>query len=89
MSERYWLVHANGGRQLIDPGQFDLSNLAEQARRVGGTLVIESVAARLPGTFGPTDLASRPFEPPISALGRLFCKRFDREAPRLQGDVRR
>src|SRR4051795_12442478 len=38
MPERYWLVHPNGGRQLIDPRQFDLTHLAEQARRIGGRL---------------------------------------------------
>ena len=73
MPERYWLVHSNGGRQLIDPGQFDLNTLAEQARDVGGRLVIESVAALAPGRpFG------RPFEPPISALGPMFRGRLNR-----------
>ena len=33
MSKFYWLVHANGGRQLIDPRYFDLDRLAEQAFR--------------------------------------------------------
>jgi hypothetical protein len=70
MPERYWLVLPNGGRQRIDPGQFDLDRLAEQARRLGGRLVVE----------GPTAAAGppRPFEPPISALGPLFRSRLDR-----------
>jgi hypothetical protein len=67
MSERYWLVHPNGGRQLIDPGQFDLTHLAEQARRVGGRLEVESLASAIP--------VGRTFEPPISALGPLFRSR--------------
>lgn len=77
--ERYWLVHANGGRQLIDPDQFDLDRLAEQALRVGGRLVIER-------WLGPPTSPSRPrppepprlFEPPISALGPMFRVRLDR-----------
>ena len=63
MPERYWLVHPNGGRQLIDPRQFDLGQLSEQARRFGGRLVIE--------TRSPTTAAEpfgKPFEPPIAAL---------------------
>jgi hypothetical protein len=67
MSERYWLVHPNGGRQLIDPGQFDLTHLVEQARRVGGRLEVESAASATP--------VGRTFEPPISALGPLFRSR--------------
>ena len=59
MSERYWLVHPNGGRQLIDPRQFDIARLAEQARRVGGRLVVEA-EARPPAP----DLASAPDGPP-------------------------
>ena len=42
MSKFYWLVHANGGRQLIDPRYFDLDRLAEQAKRNGGKLVLEN-----------------------------------------------
>jgi hypothetical protein len=67
MPERYWLVHPNGGRQLIDPGQFDLTHLAEQAGRIGGRLVVESLASSEP--------VGRPFEPPVSALGPLFRSR--------------
>jgi len=67
MSERYWLVHPNGGRQLIDPGQFDLTHLAEQARSIGGRLEVESASSATP--------VARTFEPPISALGPLFRSR--------------
>ncbi len=78
-AERYWLVHANGGRQLIDPGQFDLDHLAEQARRVGGRLVVERWVG--PGSalhrVRAADLPHA-FEPPISALPPLFRARLDR-----------
>ena len=74
MPERYWLVHPNGGRQLIDPGQFDLTHLAEQARRVGGRLVVESIVS---GSRAPSEPVGRPFEPPISALGPLFRGRLN------------
>jgi hypothetical protein len=77
-SERYWLVHANGGRQLINPGEFDLDRLAEQARRVGGRLVVE----RWVGTsHAPSPRTSQPspgFEPPVSALGPFFLARLER-----------
>lgn len=84
MSERYWLVHPNGGRQLIDPRQFDLTRLAEQARLLGGRLVIERVPASasrapealvLPGAAPPARAPA--FEPPITAVGPLFRTRFD------------
>jgi len=78
MPERYWLVHPNGGRQLIDPRQFDLTHLAEQARRVGGHLVIESIAG---GARGPVEPVGRLFEPPLSALGPLFRTRLERVHP--------
>ena len=42
MSERYWLIYPNGGRQLIDPRQFDIVGLAAKARLVGGRLVVEN-----------------------------------------------
>jgi hypothetical protein len=79
--ERYWLVHPNGGRQLIDPHQFDLDRLAEQARLVGGQLVVEGEISS--GTVGlpNTDAPARPprrFEPPLSALGPLFRSRLER-----------
>jgi hypothetical protein len=75
MHTRYWLVHPNGGRQLIDPRHFNLERLAEQARRVGGRLVIEGR-----DESATTDaVATSPvrFEPPITALGPLFQRRLD------------
>jgi hypothetical protein len=77
MPERYWLVHPNGGRQLIDPGQFDLTHLAEQARRVGGRLVVESGTSASPVGQTSMEPLGRTFEPPISALGPLFRSRFN------------
>ncbi|HEX8198990.1 MAG TPA: hypothetical protein VF590_00780 [Isosphaeraceae bacterium] len=80
MPERYWLVHPNGGRQLIDPKHFDLERLAEQARRLGGRLVVEgrdeavATAAR-PPRDGEAPAAR--FEPPLSALGPMFRNRLD------------
>jgi hypothetical protein len=53
MTERYWLIHPNGGRQLIDPHQFDLDRLASQARLVGGRLVVEGDAKLGAGEPGP------------------------------------
>jgi hypothetical protein len=84
MPERYWLVHPNGGRQLIDPHQFDLDRLAEHARRIGGRLVVERLAPPAPasreGYSLPPEPAADPrwFEPPTSALGPLFLHRLDR-----------
>lgn len=78
MSERYWLVHPNGGRQLIDPHQFDVERLAEQARLIGGRLVVEEEVS----SASVVEIASpgppRRFEPPISALSPLFRDRFAR-----------
>lgn len=69
--ERYWLIHPNGGRQLIDPAQFDLERLAEQVRRVGGRLERDGAApAGSPATRG--------FNPPASSLGLLFRARLAR-----------
>lgn len=81
MSERYWLVHPNGGRQLIDPRQFDVERLAEQAKLLGGRLVVEpdDYRAASPDTVAPTyEGPPRRFEPPVSALGPLFRDRFER-----------
>ena len=77
MSQRYWLVHPNGGRQLIDPGQFDLERLAERARQVGGRLVVEASPAAV-AEPAPPDRPPRRFEPPASALGPLFRDRLAR-----------
>lgn len=79
--ERYWLVHPNGGRQLIDPRQFDLERLAEQARLFGGQLVVESDSSLIAATASADaypDGPPRRFEPPINALGPLFRSRLDR-----------
>ena len=82
MSERYWLVHPNGGRQLIDPRQFDIERLAEQARMVGGQLIVEEAArVATPATATtpvPADGLPRRFEPPVPALGPLFRSRLER-----------
>jgi hypothetical protein len=89
--ERYWLIHPNGGRQLIDPRQFDLDRLAEQARRVGGRLVVESEALTIvaeievetqadapPLAVSEPDGPPRRFEPPVSALAPLFRSRLEK-----------
>lgn len=81
ISERFWLVHANGGRQLIDPDEFDLERLAEQARRVGGRLVVERWGGPA-YPAAPRAPEGRPgFEPPPSALGPLFRARLGRIHP--------
>ena len=79
--ERYWLVHPNGGWQLIDPMHFDIERLAEKARLIGGKLVVQGE-----DVFVSTDTMTvtkpegppRRFEPPISSLALLFRNRFDR-----------
>lgn len=91
MPERYWLVHPNGGRQLIDPRQFDLDNLVAVARRIGGrlevvgeTVVIQTgtdAGSAIEITIHDAAPLSRPplrFEPPISALSPLFRHRLDK-----------
>src|SRR4051794_11107098 len=83
MPDRYWLVHPNGGRQLIDPNQFDLDRLAEHARRIGGRLIVEGVVASPISPPMSDDIRDegappRRFEPPISALGPLFNARLER-----------
>ena len=79
MSERFWLIHANGGRQLIDPLQFDLERLAEQARRVGGRLVVERWVGQAP-TPGARPAPPRPAfrAPRLGARPALFRSRLDR-----------
>ena len=79
MLERYWMIHENGGRQLIDPGCFDLAEVADQAARVGGSLMVESHPTPMSGPVW----AARRFEPPVPALGRLFRSRLDRIYPCL------
>ncbi len=89
--ERYWLVHPNGCRQLMDPRQFNLNRLVEVARRIGGQLVVEGETVVIQTEVGsqsgivvtgrPDVSIERPalrFEPPISALAPLFCSRFER-----------
>jgi hypothetical protein len=80
MSKRYWLVHPHGGWQLIDPSQFDLDVLAEQARRMGGRLVIEGEERFVPQA--PREHANGAaqtvqFDPPVVALGHMFRKRLE------------
>lgn len=75
MSQRYWLIHPNGGRQLIDPRQFDLERLAEQAQQTGGRLIVEAdehIAALPAGAIPSPPPRPQGFEPPISALSPLF-----------------
>ncbi|MBX6312962.1 MAG: hypothetical protein IRY99_08620 [Isosphaeraceae bacterium] len=79
MPDRYWLIHPNGGRQLIDPQHFDVETLAVQAQQIGGRLVVERAAPTrepLASTVAPAPLQG--FEPPVSALGPLFRSRLDR-----------
>ena len=78
MPERYWLIHPNGGRQLIDPGQFDLNLVSEQASRVGGRLLVETNAPASGRSARMAEPVGRTFEAPASALGPLFKSRLDR-----------
>jgi hypothetical protein len=85
MPERFWLVHPNGSRQLIDPEYFDLERLSEQAKTIGAKLIVEGVSeAAVKGMeAGVSHSDSKPgkfkmFEPPISAMGPLFRARLDR-----------
>ncbi len=77
-SVQYWLIHANGGRQLIDADQFNLDSLAEQAKRVGGRLVVERWVGKKPVAGALPAVPAPQFEPPASALGPLFRARLDR-----------
>ncbi|MDX2038620.1 MAG: hypothetical protein SFX72_18375 [Isosphaeraceae bacterium] len=81
MSERYWLIHLNGCRQLIDPDLFDLDRLAVSVARFGARLEIEPGSPLEAGTRGEPSLAPRAFEPPISALEPLFRRRAERIHP--------
>jgi len=65
----YWFVGPDGDRRPVDPTRSDLDRLAEQADRSGGRLVVE-------GRVG--SVASRAYEPPVSALGLLFRERFSK-----------
>ena len=81
MTDRYWLVLPNGGRQLIDPHDFDIDALAERARRIGGRLVVETTGptpAAILAEPSATEPPPRRFEPPVSALGPLFRARLSR-----------
>ena len=49
MPERYWLVHPNGGRQLMDPRKFELDHLVEVARRMVAAVRLGDVVCRLGG----------------------------------------
>ena len=86
--ERYWLVHPNGGRQLMDPREFALDRLVEVARRIGGRLEVEGETVLIQagadaGTGvevitrdeAPLDRPPFRFEPPVSALSPLFRHR--------------
>ena len=80
-AERYWLVHPNGGRQLIDPRRFDLEGLSEKARKNGGRLFVEGHAPtdeHVAPSPAVADGPPRRFEPPVSALAPLFRDRLDR-----------
>ncbi len=88
--ERYWLIHPNGGRQLIDPRVFDLERVAEQARFLGGRLIAEGEpfdpsADPEPVPLPRQDGSPRRFEPPISALAPLFRSRLEKVYPCLVG----
>jgi hypothetical protein len=81
MPERYWIIHPNGGRQLIDPRQFDLDRLAEQAHRMGSRLVLEMEpappASKVERVSELVSGTPPHFEPPVSALSPLFQLRLE------------
>jgi hypothetical protein len=80
-TKRYWLVHPNGGRQLIDPKRFNLKRLAESARALGGEIQVETVASRVAAPRaakpGPRAQTGPEFDLPVPALGPLFKARFE------------
>jgi hypothetical protein len=82
MIDRYWLVHPNGGKQWIDPMQFDLVELARRATGFGGNLVVEK-AERAEAVAKKTVKERAPFrfEPPVGALSALFLHRLARVYP--------
>jgi hypothetical protein len=78
-TNRYWLVMPGGGRQLIDPRQFDLERVAEQARRVGGRLEVEQAPRRLaPEAISQASGPATAFEPPLSVMELMFRRRLER-----------
>jgi hypothetical protein len=88
MSKRYWLVHPHGGWQLIDPREFDLGLLAEQAKRTGGRLVVEGdyrAAPAAPQASGSEPAQTVQFDPPVLALGHMFRKRLEQIYPCKHG----
>lgn len=81
--ERYWLIHPNGGKQLIDLRKFDLDWIAAKARSIGGRIMIEGETSTEPAPPPASpepypDGPPRRFEPPISALSPLFSSRLDK-----------
>jgi hypothetical protein len=79
MAERYWLVLPNGGRQLIDPGRFDLPSVAERARQIGGRLVLEVAEAPAEAVrFIAARVDQQTYHPPVAAMEPLFRSRFQR-----------
>ena len=78
MTMRYWLELPNGGRQLIDPDEFDLDEVAGRAEKLGGRLVAERAVPIRAAATPQSAAAARPFEPPVSALGPLFRGRLAR-----------
>jgi hypothetical protein len=76
--ERVWLIHANGGRQLIDPRHFDMDALTHQASRVGGKLVVERWVGHTQVQVTRQVTPKTSFEPPVTAVGPLFRSRLDR-----------
>jgi len=60
---------------LIDPRQFNLEQLAQQALQIGGRLIVEPEERVVPSVLSTTQAtarAQREFEPPVVALGQMF-----------------
>ena len=73
MAERYWLVQPNGGRQLIDPRQFDLDALAEGSEGYSGAEIEQAISSALYDAFSAKQdltteriLAALKNSPPLS-----------------------